>query len=368
MHEEWRQRQWLVASSDTAWRGLVLLLAAALVVVLLVGLSVVVLPLLFGLFLATVLTPLSSRLIARGWKPALAAGATLALTIVIFALVIWLVVRAVIGPWHDIAAQVTKGLDNLQDRIARDAGDNASATATTARSGGGALFDILLRGVVSVAGAAITIVSTILLSLLVVYYYMKDGPTMWRWALDLTGPKAELVDRVGRVAWEKACGFMRGTALVATVDAIGIGLGALVLGVPFAGAIAIITFLFAFIPYYGAVVAGAIACLIALAENGLANAVAMLIVVVAVQQLEANVLQPVVIGRSVRLHPLVVALGVVAGGVIAGVLGMFLSVPLTAAATGAIAEMRAAGVFSERRARRAREREAEAEAEAGTDA
>jgi predicted PurR-regulated permease PerM len=251
-----------------------------------------------------------------------------------------------------VSAQISQGLDTIEARLSDAFGNDTTSSTRAARDDGGDALGFLLHGAVSVASTAFTVVSTLLLALLVVYYYLRDGAVLWGWVLGLSGDEAPLVDRVGRVMWTRISGFMRGTATVALVDAAGIGLGALVLRVPYPGAIAVTTFLFAFIPYYGAVAAGAIACLLAVADGGLDTGLAMLLVVLAVQQLEANVLQPVLIGRSVQLHPLVVGLGVVAGGAIAGVVGMFLSVPLTAAVVGGLQELGAAGVFTRRRAGR----------------
>jgi predicted PurR-regulated permease PerM len=124
--------------------------------------------------------------------------------------------------------------------------------------------------------------------------------------------------------------------MVAAVDGLGIGLGAVVLGVPSAAAIGLITFALAFIPFFGAFFAGFLACLIALADGGLSTALWMAAVVLLVQQVECNLLQPLLLGKSVSLHPLVVALGVIAGGVVAGILGMFLSIPVIAAGAAAV--------------------------------
>lgn len=140
--------------------------------------------------------------------------------------------------------------------------------------------------------------------------------------------------------WDKLRGFVKGTAMVAAVDAIGIGLGAWILGVPSPGAIFALTFVFAFIPYFGAMIGGFVACVLAVSAGGLDLGLAMLVVILLVQQLEGNVLQPVLVGNAVELHPLAIALGAIAGGAVAGVLGMFLAVPVIAAGTAAVQELR----------------------------
>ena len=184
-----------------------------------------------------------------------------------------------------------------------------------------------------------------LLALLVAFFYMKDGALMWRWTVQMAEGSGDLVDRIGRRIWTSISGYILGQAAIAAIDATLISLGALVLGVPHVGAIAMLTFLGAFVPYIGATIAGAFAVLLAVSDGGTTNGVLMLVVVLAVQVFEGNVLQPWIQGRAVRLHPLVVALAVVAGGALAGFLGIFLAVPVAASVFVALDELRNAGLL-----------------------
>ncbi len=127
-----------------------------------------------------------------------------------------------------------------------------------------------------------------------------------------------------------------------------IALGALALGVPEVGAILVITFFGAYIPYIGAMIAGFVAVMLAVADGGISKGVIMLTIVLLVQLIEGNILQPWIQGRAVKLHPLVVALAVTAGGALAGFLGVFLAVPVAAAGVVALSELRAAGVLGSR--------------------
>jgi predicted PurR-regulated permease PerM len=145
--------------------------------------------------------------------------------------------------------------------------------------------------------------------------------------------------------WHVLTGFMLGQTMIAALDASCIALGALLLGVPEVGAIFTLTFIAAYIPFIGAFVAGAMACLLAVSEGGIDLGIAMLVVVLVVQQVESNVFQPWIQGRSVRVHPLVVALAVVLGGAIAGFLGVFLAVPVAASAIVTAAVLRDAGIL-----------------------
>ena len=168
---------------------------------------------------------------------------------------------------------------------------------------------------------------------------------MWRWILGRMGESAALTDRVGRRAWTALTGFIVGQTIIALADATLIGLGALLLGVPNVGAIFMLTLFGVYIPFIGAFLSGLLAVMLALGDSGMRAGVIMLIVVLAVQVLEGNVLQPWIQGRAVRLHPLVVALSVTAGAALAGFLGVFLAVPVTAAGFVMLSELRQAGIL-----------------------
>ncbi len=157
---------------------------------------------------------------------------------------------------------------------------------------------------------------------------------MWQAITGRLGTRASAhVDHAGRRAWTTLGGFVRGTAIVAAVDAVLIGTAVAVLGVPFALPLAALTFAGAFLPIVGAVVAGAIAVLVALATQGVVTALILLGVVVLVQQVEGDVLQPIVLGRAVSLHPVVILLAVAGGAALGGIVGAFLAVPVVAVAS-----------------------------------
>jgi predicted PurR-regulated permease PerM len=328
------------AASSIAWRFLVIVAAIALLVIGLVALGVIVMPLIFGLLLAMVLWPVSIKLRARGWRPGLAALTCWILVGLAAALLVVLSIKALIGPWPTFVNGIRSGLDELERRLSEAFNEDLSSSSTDVRQGVGGAVAWLLRGAIVMVSVAFSIVSTLLLSMLVLFFYLKDGTEMWHGVTSIAGARADMIDRIGRRMWHAVRAFLIGTATVAVVDAVGIGLGAWIIGVPSVLSIAVITFFLAFVPYFGAIFAGGIACLVALGDGGLGPAIAMLIVVLFVQQLESNLLQPVLVGRSTRLHPLVVALGVIAGGSIAGVVGMFLAVPVIAAAVAAIDELR----------------------------
>ncbi|WP_328340602.1 AI-2E family transporter [Micromonospora sp. NBC_00421] len=172
-----------------------------------------------------------------------------------------------------------------------------------------------------------------LLALVLLFFLLKDGRSMWHWVLRrMTGPNRTVTAEAGRAGWRTLGSYSRGTMLIAAIDAIGIGLALVLLGVPLALPLALITFLGGFVPIIGATVAGAVAVLVALAANGPTTALLVLAAVIAVQQIEGNLLEPLIMKRQVQLHPAVILVVVTAGTLIAGIAGAFVSVPIAAVA------------------------------------
>jgi predicted PurR-regulated permease PerM len=239
------------------------------------------------------------------------------------------------------------------EEAAADAGLDATTSSEVVDDLGAIVPGIvtpLLQGIVSIVPTVASIGASLLLSFVAGFFFLKDGHQMWRWITSRIGGTlggGGLVDEIGRRVWAELSGFIRGQTIIAVIDATGILVGALVLGVPEPAAIFMLTLLGAYIPYIGAFLSGLVAVMLALGDSGIPAGVAMLAIVVAVQLVEGNVLQPWIQGKSVRLHPLVIALSVPAGGAIAGFLGVLLAVPVTAAAVVTLSELRRAGVIGE---------------------
>ncbi len=174
------------------------------------------------------------------------------------------------------------------------------------------------------------------------YFFLADGNRIWAWVVRLS-PRAarERVDSSGRVAWISLTQFVRATVIVAATDGILIGAGAAIIGVPFSLAIGVLVFLGAFVPIVGATVAGTVAVLVALVDQGPVKALIMLAIVIGVQQLEGHVLQPFLMGRWVSVHPLGVILAIAAGVLTAGVAGALVAVPLAAAVNAVVQHLAA---------------------------
>ena len=191
------------------------------------------------------------------------------------------------------------------------------------------------------AGAAVQGLASALLALVLLFFILKDGEGMWRWMLHAFPRRFRRpLQNAAQAGWGTLVSYVRGTVLIALVDAVGIGLALLLIGVPLALPLALLTFLAAFVPIIGATVAGAVAVLVAFVSNGLLDALLVLIAVIVVQQAEGNILQPLIMGRALRLHPVVILLTVTAGTLLAGIAGAVVATPITAVGVHVVASLR----------------------------
>ncbi|PAT08252.1 AI-2E family transporter [Corynebacterium hadale] len=189
----------------------------------------------------------------------------------------------------------------------------------------------IASGVFSGIGAIASVGTTLVLTLILTFFFLKDGDGFLPWLRKYVGVKAGWhLTEVCMRSWNTLSGFIRTQAIVSGVDAIFIGIGLLVLGVPLWPVLAVVTFFGGFIPIVGAFTAGALAVIIALVSNGFMNAVFVLILIIAVQQIEGNVLQPILQSQAMGLHAAIVLLAVALGGTIFGIVGAFLAVPVAA--------------------------------------
>jgi len=270
------------------------------------------------------------------------------------------IVFAVRDQWSELATSATDGFDQLKDfaldgpfPIDQDALDGAWDAIveffTSASFGLGAI-----QGV----SAAAQVVTGLLLGVVILFFFLKDGDNIWEFFLSpMHGVRRERGHRIGRTAVRTLGGYVRGTAIIAAVDAVGIGAGLLILQVPLALPLAVIVFLGAFIPLVGATVAGILAALIALVTNGWVVALIVLGIVVLVNQLEGNLLQPVVMAQSLSIHPLVILVALTAGTILGGIVGAVLSVPIAAVGWSIIRTWNESGDVPEDRSEESEEAE-----------
>lgn len=303
-------------------------------------LTLVTIPLVIALILACAFHPVMHWMRQRGVPSVLATVITLLGIVVILGALSWLIVWAVRDQWDELYTRAEEGFQELLawvqtlpfDFVQPDQIEELVATVTdfvtSAQFGSGAL-----AGVSAVA----SFVTGFVLMVTILFFFLKDGPQMWEFLLrPFRGEHYARARRIGDKTTTVLGSYVRGTATVAAVDAIGILIGLLILQVPLAIPLAVLVFLLAFIPIVGATVAGILAALVALVANGPIIALIVIGVVVLVNQLEGNFLQPVLMGRSMKLHPFVILIALTAGAVLGGIVGAILAVPITAAVWGAI--------------------------------
>jgi predicted PurR-regulated permease PerM len=293
----------------------------------------VVLPFAVALLLATLLRPVAAALEARGLRPALAATLAILLAITVFGALIALILPPFIARLTDLGSSLQEGVKKVayslgesfagMDRAEVDRQLENAADRLRERAGG--MAGDALAGLSSLAG----VLAGVVLVAFLTFFLVKDGHRMWAWLVELAPEsRREAIDEGGRRAWASLTAYTRGVVFVATVDAILIGAVLLLVGVPLALPLIVLTWLAAFFPIIGAIVAGAAAVLVALVAGGPTDALIVGVAIVVVQQVEGNVLYPVLIGPRLKLHPVVVLVAVAAGGTIAGIAGAFLAVPV----------------------------------------
>jgi len=298
----------------------------------LVQVRLIVIPVLVALILAAAAAPLIAWL--RRAMPAMAAAwITLLGGIIVLGGVITAIVFAVRNQWDELAAAAGEGFEDLlgwietlplpiDEEQIQQARDAIVDFLTSAQFGQSAL-----TGVSIVAD----ILTGLILTIVVLFFFLKDGDRIWAFFLrPFRGEWQERGQRVGETSVSVLGGYLRGTTIIALVDSVAIGIGLAILQVPLALPLAVIVFLGAYIPIVGATVAGALAALVALVANGPIIALIVLAIVIGVQQLEGNFLQPVVMAQSLKLHPLVILVALTAGTILAGIIGAVLAVPIAA--------------------------------------
>ncbi len=329
-----------------SWRLLVIAAALFLVLRLIGELWVVFLPLVIALLLSRVLTAPTARLRSWGWRPGLAAAAVLLGFLIALATVVGLVSVAVAGQASEVGPTVSRAVDDIErwlvedapvdisrDDIARFRERAGEAVGDAARSSSGSF--------VSGAVVALEVLVSLILGLIITFFVLKDSDRLVRWVQSLLpSARRELAARLGNRAWHTIGGYLRGAALLGVAEGIVIGATLAIVGAKLAVPVAILTFLAAFIPFAGAIVAGLLAVLVALATAGGTAALIVLGVAIVIQQLDNDLLAPLVYGRTLEIHPVLVLLSIAGGGALFGVPGSLLAVPVTAVLVNVVAEAR----------------------------
>lgn len=294
-----------------------------------------ILPMLLGLVIATVLWPPTRWLRNHHFPPAAAAVTSLLGGMIILAGAMAAIGSSVAAQAPDLANQASAGVRRIQEWAQ---GEPLNLKTTDIDAGVKAITDKMSESASQIAGGVVGGVTstlqvfvTMLLALVLAFFFIKDGPKFTPWVRVVAGERAggHLTELFARM-WRTLGGYVRGQALVSFVDAVFIGLGLAVLGVPLWLPLAVVTFFGGFIPIVGATVAGVLAVLVALVSTSVTKALLVVLLVILVQQLEGNLLQPLIQSRSMNLHAGLVILSVTVGGQMHGIVGAFLAVPATA--------------------------------------
>lgn len=324
--------------SAAAWSWRLLLIGAAIAAGLWVvtQLKVIVVPIAVALLLTVLLTPVQ-RFFRRHLRMSrgLASGAALIALIVVVAGLIAIAGQQIVSGFQDLRDQAVEGFEQFTNWLADGPLGLDSTTLSHWLDQAGTAVSENQDSIVSGAlGAATTIghvLAGALIALFCTFFFLLDGTAIWRWSLGLLPLRARArTHQAARRGLVTLGAYTRTQILVAFVDAVGIGAGAAILGVPLALPLGILVFIGSFVPIVGAVLTGSIAVLVALVAQGPGAAIIMLVIVLAVQQIEGHVLQPLIMGHAVSLHPVAVLLAVATGSFVAGIVGALLAVPVVA--------------------------------------
>jgi putative heme transporter len=331
-----------------SWRFLVIVVATGVLGWLVSYLRVVVIPVIVALLLAALLASAVKRLHHGRLGRGPATGIVVVGSLLFLGALLTLIGQQIIDGFSDLSEQVVRGLQqierwvktgplNLSDAQISSLLNQAQETITSSN-------EQIVSSATTLGTALGQIVAGFFIVLFALIFFLYDGERIWSFLVRLFPQHSrERVDSSGRVAWTSLTSFVRATVIVALVDALGITLAALLLGVPLAAPIGVLVFLGSFVPIVGALVSGFVAVIVALVAQGPVVALLMLGAVLLVQQLESHILQPFLLGRAVSVHPLAVVLGVSAGVLVAGIVGALVAVPLIASLNAMVRHLTAAG-------------------------
>jgi predicted PurR-regulated permease PerM len=324
-----------------SWRLLVMAGAGYVVALGIAKFSVVVLPVVIALLLSALVIPVVELLTRLRVPRGLASLIVVVGSIAVVALLLTFAGQQIAQGASNLSKQVVTGLAQIEDWLKtgplKASDSQINSYIRSAQDAVTSSNEQVVSRLTEVTTAVSHIVAGVFIVLFGTYFFLADGHRIWAWVVRLFPRAARArADSSGRIAWTSLTAFVRATVLVALTDAIGIAIGAGILGVPFVFAIGVLVFVGAFIPMIGATLSGAVAVLVALVDQGPVVALLMLGVVVLVQQLEAHVLQPFLLGRLVSVHPLGVIIAIAGGVIVGGIAGALVAVPFVAAANAVV--------------------------------
>lgn len=318
-----------------SWRLLLIGGLIAVVIFLVVQLRLIVIPVLVAVLLSALLVPLVNFLVKHRWPRGLSIAVAMLGTLALVSGLMTLVIMQVARSSSSLSTRALESFESIKEALLNSPlqlteaqiNDYLQQIFTAIQQDS----QIFISGALSFGSSLGHFVAGMLITLFATLFMLIDGKSIWRWVVRIFPRRARsAVDGAGNAGWATLGNFVKVQILVASIDAVGIGLGAALLGVPLAIPIAVLVFLGSFIPIVGAVATGAVAVALALVYNGWPIALAMLGVVLLVQQIEGHVLQPLIMGTAVKVHPLAVVLVVAAGSMLAGIPGALFAVPVAA--------------------------------------
>ena len=339
-----RVPSWLATGTAWTWRLLVLLVGITAIMLVLTRLYLVTLPIIVAVILATLCVPVARAFENRRVPRMLATSISVFGGLAVVSGIIVALVPVFVQEIGELVETVQEGVAQVFVFLEENFGWGQDEVSDLIDQAFGLLQEQsgqLIQQALTGAAIAVQAVAAIVLALVLLFFFVKDGEQIVGWMIDRTPiDYRDTLRAVGRRGWTALAGFVRGTAAIALIDAIGIGVGLAILGVPAVLPIAVLVFLGGFVPVIGAFITGLLAVLVALADGGLQIALIALAIVVGVQQFESNVLQPVIMRRAVRLHPVVILSALTAGATLLGIIGAFLAVPVAAVAAAMANELR----------------------------
>jgi len=331
-HGDAAMPSWYKTAAAASWRFVAIAAAVYLVMFALVHLRVIVLPVIVALLASTLLLPVARWLKRRRVPDAAAAGLSMLGAFALLAVLLTLIAPSVASQFGELRTQAEDGVRQATDQLAKppfnlsegDLQKRVDQGLERLRENSGPLA----RGLQSGAVLLGEVLTGLIVAVLLCFFFLKDGEQMWAWVLRLVRKRSRAdADEIGTRVYTALAGYVRGIALVGLVDAVLVAIALVIIGVPLVVPLAVVTFFAAFVPLIGAFVAGLLAVLVALVSGGLFDAALVLGAIVLVQQVEGHLLYPLLMGRTVHLHPAVIVVALATGGILAGIVGVFLAVP-----------------------------------------
>lgn len=308
--------------------------------------SVVVVAIVIAVFFTRILSPVAGWLRRHGWKPALAALVSMVSLLILIVAVTVALASAVAGEFDSIGPTLTEATDDVEDWLVKDSPFNVSRESIDRLrdQSGERLRDLVgSSGDAAISGATFVaeVVTVLILAIVLTFFMLREGARFREWGIRRARPDRQpRFRRAADSAWKALGGYLRGATVLGTLEAVVVGLTLWIVGGRLIPVVMLLTFVAAFVPLVGAVAAAVIAVLVALATAGTGGAIVVAVVVIVVQQLDGNLLAPVIYGKALSLHPVVVLLSVVAGGALFGIAGSILAVPVVAVVVAGGKELR----------------------------